>query len=129
MLVWALGLSCEAPAAFGPGFHTSEAVRNVMDEGKKFGAVDFFIGGDIDIELKLEPGDENLEGLDGIDWYGINGSECLGSGEDVITYEKKLWWLQLLRDFDCTVTSTWVDVENLGEFVACLGFGVPKETS
>ena len=33
----------------------------------------------------------------------------------MITYEKKLWWLQLLRDFDCTVTSTWVDAENLGE--------------
>ena len=33
----------------------------------------------------------------------------------MITYEKKLWWLQLLRDFDCTVTNTWVDAENLGE--------------
>ena len=43
------------------------------------------------------------------------GPECLGGGEDVVTYEKKLWWLQLLRDFHCTVTSTWVDAENLGE--------------
>ena len=75
----------------------------------------FFIGGNINIELKLEPDDEDLQGLDGIDWYGIYGPECLGGGEDVVTYEKKLWWLQLLRDFDCTVTSTWVNAENLGE--------------
>ena len=76
-----------------------------MGEGKMLGAVDFFIGGDSNIELELEPGDEDLQGLDGTDWYGIYGSECLGGGEDVITYEKKLRWLQLLRDFDCTVTS------------------------
>ena len=86
-----------------------------MGEGKKFGAVDFFICGDINIELKLEPGDENLHGLDGIGWSGIYGPECLGGGEDVITYQKKLRLLQLLRDFDCTVTSTWVDAESLGE--------------
>ena len=96
-------------------FATLEAVRNLVDEGKKLGAVDIFIGGDLNIELKLELGDEDLQGLDGIDWYGIYGPECLGGGEDVIIYEKKLWWLQLLRDFDCTVTSTWVDAENLWE--------------
>ena len=96
-------------------FATLEAVRDIMGEGKKLGAVDFFIGGDINIELKLEPGDEDLQGLDGIDWYGIYGPECLGGGGDVITYEKKLRWLQLLRDFDCTVTTTLVDAENLGE--------------
>ena len=79
-------------------FATLEAVRNIMDEGKKLGAVDFFIGGDINIELKLEPGDEDLQGLDGIGWYGIYGLECLGGGEDVIICEKKLWWLQLLRE-------------------------------
>ena len=38
-----------------------------MGEGKKLGAVVFFIGADINIELKLEPGDEDLQGLDGID--------------------------------------------------------------
>ena len=44
------------------------------------------------------------------------GTGSMGrNGEDVITYEKKLWWLQLLRDFDCTVASTWVDAENLGQ--------------
>ena len=45
-------------------------------------------------------------------FMGLNVSE---GGEDVITYEKKLRWLQQLRDFDCTVTSTWVDAVNLGE--------------
>ena len=70
-------------------FATLETVRNIMDEGKKLGAVDFFIGGDINIELKLQLGDEDLQGLDGIDWYGIYGPECLGGGEEVITHEKK----------------------------------------
>ena len=96
-------------------FATHEAVRNIMDEGKRSGAVDFFIGEDINIELKLELGDEDLQGLDGIDWYGIYGLESLGGGEDVITCEMKLVSLQLWRDFDCTVTSTWADAENLGE--------------
>ena len=69
---------------------TLEAVRDIMGEGKKLGPVDFFIGGDIHIELKLEPSDEGFQGLDGIDWCGIYGPECRGGGEDVITYEKKL---------------------------------------
>ena len=69
--------------------------------------------------------------LHGIDWYGIYGPECLGGGEDVITYEKKLWWVQPLRDFDCKVTSSWVDAENLRgmSYVACLGFSCPKDTT
>ena len=41
-------------------FAMLEAVRNFMGEGKKLGAVGFFIGGD-----------EDLQGLDGIDWYRI----------------------------------------------------------
>ena len=96
-------------------FATLEAVRNIMDDGKKLGAVVFFICGDINIDLKLELGDEDLQEVDGIDWYGSHGPDCLRGGEDVVTYESKLWWLQLLRDFDCTVTSTWVDAENLWE--------------
>ena len=49
---------------------TLEAVRNNMNEGRKLGAVDFYIGGGINIELKLEDTGENIRGLDGIDWYG-----------------------------------------------------------
>ena len=30
----------------------------------------FFICGDINIDLKLELGDEDLQEVDGIDWYG-----------------------------------------------------------
>ena len=51
-------------------------------------AVDFSIGGDINIALKLETTDEDLQGLDGIDCYAMYGPECRGGGEDVITYEK-----------------------------------------
>ena len=43
-------------------FATLEAVRNIMDEGEKLGTVDFFISGDINMELKLGPGDEDLHG-------------------------------------------------------------------
>ena len=82
---------------------------------KNLGAIDFFIGGDINIELKLEPDQEDLQGLDGIDCYDVYGPECLGGGEDVITYEKKLRWLQLLREFGCVVTSTWVEQGIPGE--------------
>ena len=40
---------------------------------EKLGATDFFIGGDINIELKLEPDHEDLQGLAGMDWYGMYG--------------------------------------------------------
>ena len=86
-----------------------ESVRGIMSEGKYMGAVDFFIGSDINIELKLDDDHEDFQGIDGIDWYGIYGPECCGGNEDVTTYEKKLRWLQLLRDFGCVVTSTWAE--------------------
>ena len=38
----------------------------------------FFNGGDLNIELNLETGDEDLQGLDDIDWYGIYGPEWRG---------------------------------------------------
>ena len=48
------------------------------------GAADFYIGGDFNIELKLETTSEDIWGLDSIDWYGIDGLECRGGGEGVI---------------------------------------------
>ena len=78
------------------------------------GAIDFFIGGDINIELMLEPDHEDLQGLDGIDWYGLYGPHLLGGGEDV-HIEKKLRWPQLPREFGCVVTSTWIETENPGK--------------
>ena len=63
---------------------TLEAVRNNMNEGRKLGAVVFYIGGGINIELKLEDNGENIRGLDGIDWYGLHGPECRGGWEDVL---------------------------------------------
>ena len=54
---------------------TLEVVRDIMSEGKTMGAADFLIGGDLNIELKLETDHEDLLGLDGIDWYGIYGPE------------------------------------------------------
>ena len=59
-----------------------------MKEGKAMGAKDFFVGGDLNIELKLEGGREDFEGLDSADWYGLYRPECRGGGEDEVTYDK-----------------------------------------
>ena len=76
-----------------------------MVEGKRMGAKDFFICGDLNVELNLENGDKRIEGLDSLDWNGLYGPESRGGGEDVVTFET-LRWFQLLRDFD-RVMSTW----------------------
>ena len=82
-----------------------ETVRATLTDGKKAGAVDFSVGGNIDIELMLGNAGEDLQGLDSIEWNGMYWPE--GGGEEVITYEKKIRWLQLLKELSCTVTSTW----------------------
>ena len=91
-----------------------ESVRATLMEGKRMGAVDFFIGGDLNIELKLCLADDAHRGLDSIKWYGMCGPECEGSAEDFL--EQKLRWFQKLQDFNCTVTSTWTNNEASREF-------------
>ena len=90
------------------------AVRNIMTEGRMSASVDFHIGGDINIVMKLGNTGEDLWVLDSIDWYGMCGPECRGGGEGVTTYEK-MRWLQLLKDMNCTVTSTWAN-DDRGEY-------------
>ena len=51
-----------------------EGVRVVMEECTAMGAKDFLIGGDLNIELKLEGGSEDFEGPDSTDWYDLCGS-------------------------------------------------------
>ena len=89
---------------------TLDAVRNTLMECKTLGAEHFFIGGYINIALKFDDGHE-----DSIDWYAIYGSESHGRDGDIITYEKKLRWLQLFREFRCAVTSTWVEGKSYDE--------------
>ena len=49
----------------------------------------FFTGGDLNVELKLERGSgEWFQGIDILDWYGLNGSEFQGWGEDLVMCEK-----------------------------------------
>ena len=43
-----------------------EVVRDTLTEGKRAGAADFFIGGDLNIELKLDIADDEYQGLDSI---------------------------------------------------------------
>ena len=45
-----------------------ESVRATLTEEKRAGAVDFFIGNDLNIDLKLDS-----QGLDSIEWYGMYG--------------------------------------------------------
>ena len=47
-----------------------EKVRVACIEGGKAGAVDFFLGGDLNIEFRLNKVDEDLHGLDSVDRYG-----------------------------------------------------------
>ena len=52
---------------------------------------------------------EDLHGLESIELYGLYGPESKGGGEDVITYEKKIRWLQILKEFNSTATSSWTN--------------------
>ena len=65
-----------------------EVVRISMQEGKAMGTKDFFIGGDANIELKLEGGSKDFEVLNSIDRCCLCGPECRGGGEDMATYGK-----------------------------------------
>ena len=40
------------------------------------------LGGDLNIELKLDIADDEHQGLDSIEWYGMYEPECTGGGED-----------------------------------------------
>ena len=85
-----------------------EMVRATLIEGRKAGAVDFFIGVDINIELRLGNAGEDLHGFASIEWCGQYGPECEDGGEDVITYEKEIRWLP----------STWTNSENRSQSLA-----------
>ena len=65
-----------------------EKVRATLTEEKKEGAVDFFFGGDLNIELRLDNVDDDLHSLDSIDWYGMYGPECRVGGDDTIAKKK-----------------------------------------
>ena len=66
-----------------------------MTKGRMAGAVEFFPAGDINIEMRVGNVDEDLQGLDSIEWYGMYGPGCKSGGEDVITYEK---WMATVTD-------------------------------
>ena len=86
-----------------------------MEEGMALGAKDFLIGGDIGIEAKLDVGSQDTEGSDSVNWYGTYGLVCRGDGEDEITCDQKLRWLQQLTDFDWSMTRTWAGTDDPGE--------------
>ena len=75
-----------------------EVVSIIMEEEKAMRTKDFFIGGDLNIELKTRGGSGDLMVSTVFDLYGLYGLDCRGGGEDEVTYEK-MRWLQLLKDF------------------------------
>ena len=50
-------------------------------------AVDFFIGGELNIELKLCLADDGHGGLDSVERYGMYGPANQGTADDIIAYE------------------------------------------
>ena len=70
------------------------------------------MGGDLNIELKLECGGGELQGLDSLDWCGLYCLECRKGGEDLKTCEKSF----VGCSYDCVVTSTWSSCDARGEF-------------
>ena len=51
----------------------------------------------------------NFKGLNNSGRHGLFlGQSAEEGGECLETYDKKLRWIQVLRDFNCVVTSTWV---------------------
>ena len=65
-----------------------ELVRSTLTEGERAFAVDFFIGGGLNIELRLDTADDEHQALDSIERYGMYRPECKGGGEDAIAHEK-----------------------------------------
>ena len=60
-------------------------IRVIMEEGRALGAQDFFICGDISIELKLDANGQDSECWDSTDWHGLYGPVCRGGSKDEIT--------------------------------------------
>ena len=89
-------------------------MRIILVKDRVAGAVEFYIRDDINIELRLGNADKDVQGLDSIEWCGVHRSECRGADEDVVT-DENMRWLQLLKEFNCTVTSTWTNNDDSGE--------------
>ena len=86
-----------------------DMVRATLTEGRKAGAVDFFIGGDINTELRLASREEDLHGPDSIEWYGLYGPECRGGVRTSLPMKRRYVGCKFLRGFNCTVTSIWTN--------------------
>ena len=78
------------------------SVAKVLREGRKGGARNFYIAGDINVELGLicteENGEEELTNLCGpLCWHGYDKDPG-----DL----KEIWWYGIMKEFDCKVSST-----------------------
>ena len=73
-------------------------VTSILREGRRAGAKDFYIIGDLNVELGLLCTDEDDE------MYGLL---CWQGGENDHGGFKKLIWYGIMKEFNCKVTSTW----------------------
>ena len=91
-----------------------------MNGSRKMGAVDVYIWRETNSELKLETlGDQGLDSIEWLECMDLNTEEA-GRSHHI---REKWKWLQLLKDFNCAVTSTWSNTHNHGEFHTRRGWG------
>ena len=74
----------------------------------------------------LETPGEDFQGHDGIDWYGVYGTDCRGGGENVTTGER-IRWQQSLKESNCTVTSTRANSDSRGVCHTWRAWGSQKQ--
>ena len=92
-----------------------ESERAALTEGKRAGAVDFFFGGDLNIELRLDVADDEHQGLDGIEWYGCTGLSAKEAVRIPLLL-RKIEVVPTIARLNCTVTKTWTNNEDNREF-------------
>ena len=81
----------------------SRASLKVLREGRRGGAKDFYITGDLNVELGMMCTDENdIEEL-----TKMYGSMCWQGYDKDPGGFKKLMWYEIMKEFNCKASSTW----------------------
>ena len=79
------------------------SVFKVLQEGRRWGATEFLITSDLDVELGMMCADENdIEEL-----MGIYGPLCRQEYDKEPGGFKKMMWCEITKEFDCKASSTW----------------------
>ena len=78
------------------------SVVKVLREGRRGGAKEFYITGNLSVDLGMMCADEkDIEELE-----GMSGPLCWGFDKDPGGF-KKFMWHGIMKEFNCKSTSTW----------------------